>query len=445
MAERNVVGIIDAGGRGHALARAYARSPHVDGIVVIPGNDLIKEMAEKPTEVYPHLKTTSIPSIIQIFRDQGVSLADVAQDNAVEAGVSDALREIGMPTVGPSREAGRIEWSKVDARRLGERASIRQPEYYAAKTIADGERYLRQHKEEGFAVKANGLAEGKGVKIAGTRKSAIDAIHTLKKQFPEASDRYLLEKLAQGEEFSTFFASDGEHVLLLGHAQDHKREGNNDTGENTGGMGAYSPIRLMTPNIEAEVTTDVEKMMHLLTELGFAYEGVGYYGGMFDEQSASLTNIEWNSRWGDPEVQVVAPGIKSDFLELSMAVVDKRLDKYKLKKDNLTRVVVAIASRGYPRNYDKVKGQKVFGVDHVVQMPNINVYGAGIKIGEDGSYRAGGGRLMYIEGRGKNIEQARERAYQAASHIFIPGEDGNQAIFRTDVGWRDVRRLHEEG
>lgn len=441
-AERNIVGIVDGGGRGAALARAYERSPHVTGIVVIPGNDLTAEMAKKVTYVFPNIKNTSAEAIADKFEELGVTLADVAQDNAIEVGVSDTLRQRGIATIGPSRDAGQIEWSKVYARGLGKKAHLQQPDFETFSRTEAADWYIDNSGADEFAIKANGLAEGKGVKLARSSEEAKRLVRELREQFPVASEVFLVEEMARGEEFSTFFASDGEHVKILGHAQDHKREGNFDTGENTGGMGASTPPRLMTRAVELVVEQEVKKMMTALSDEGKPYEGIGYYGGMLDEVLKHVNNIEWNARWGDPEVEIVAPGITSDIFELAVSIVGKSLDKYNLTRDNVARVVVAGAARGYPRDYSAVKGKEIFGLDYVMNMDGVELYGAGVKVDIDGRHWANGGRLFYIVGQGENVVEAREKAYGAMARVHV---DGNNLMYRTDIGWKDVQRLRDEG
>jgi len=236
--------------------------------------------------------------------------------------------------------------------------------------------------------------------------------------------------------------SDGENVKIVGHAQDHKRERDNDEGENTGGMGCSSPPLLMTEGIERDVLEDTEKIVRILASEGNPYKGVGYYGGMYDKMLNIANNIEFNSRWGDPEVQVVAPGLTTDMYELAVAIVEKHLAQFEVTSDTLARVSVAGASRGYPRSYEAVKGKEIFGLEDIIGMKGVELYGAGIKIDENGKYRANGGRLFYIVGEGKNVIEAREKAYCAMAKVHV---DGNNLIYRTDIGWRDVQRLREEG
>lgn len=441
MSERNIVGIVDAGGRGATLARMYELSPHVDGVVVIPGNDMIQAMAQKPTSVFTDIDIKDAHAICDKFQELGVNLVDVAQEDAVASGVSDTLRASGIPTIGPSKAAGEIEWSKATARKFGTLAGIIQPEYAIFERQEAALKYIDTREAEGFAIKADGLASGKAVIIAQTHQEAREAITAIQKRYPQAAQKFLIEQLVGEEEFSTFFASDGLHVKIIGHAQDHKREGNFDTGENTGGMGCSSPPKLMTRNVEILLEREIQKMMVVLNNKDRPYEGIGYYGGMLDHVQRIVNNIEWNARWGDPEVQVVAPGITSDMYELAMAIVNKNLDKYKLTTDSLPRVVVAGASRGYPRNYDSVKGKQIFGLDEVMEMDGIELYGAGVKV-VDGKHFASGGRLFDIVCKGVDIVVAREKAYGAMARVFV---EGNNLHYRTDIGWRDVQRLREKG
>ncbi|MAG59616.1 hypothetical protein CMO96_02390 [Candidatus Woesebacteria bacterium] len=252
MRRQTTVLVVDKGGRGSVLVDKYAQSKHVDRIIAVPGNDLMQVNSNKPVRIYPHLKTTSVAEILQICKRENVSLADVAQDNAVEVGLADALIQNGILTVGPTRNAGRIEWDKVWAREFGKKYKLPQPFFKTFHSQKDGVKYIRSQRDQKWFIKASGLAEGKGVLPAHNNAEAIKRISELKKNFKDAAKDYLIEKWFGGEEFSTFVLVDGNNFKIIGSAQDHKRTCNFDIGENTGGMGCSTPPRLLTPKIQKE-------------------------------------------------------------------------------------------------------------------------------------------------------------------------------------------------
>ena len=256
--EGNTVLVVDAGGRGAALVDKYAQSEHVERIIAVPGNDLMSINTDKPVQIYPQLKTTSIPEILEICEREGVNLVDVAQDNAVEAGLVNALTERGVFTVGPTRDAGQIEWDKAWSREFGERHSIPQPFFRICLNKQEGFSFIQSQPDQPWFIKASGLAEGKGALPARNNKEALERVKEMAR-FKEAGKVFLVEKWLRGddgfagEEFSTFALSDGEHYEVIGSAQDHKRVSNFDEGENTGGMGCSTPPLVLTPDLLRDV------------------------------------------------------------------------------------------------------------------------------------------------------------------------------------------------
>lgn len=434
----NVVLVIDAGGRGAALVDKYAQSEHVEKVLAVPGNDLMKINTDKTVKIYPQLKTTSIPEILKICDKEGVDLVDVAQDNAVEAGLVDALVQKGVPTVGPTRNAGRIEWDKAWARKLLERTGVLQPDYQVFDNFKAGEDYIKSQPNKTWFIKASGLAEGKGALPAESNKEALERIKELAK-FGKAGENFLIEEWLVGEEFSAFAITDGKNYQFIGSAQDHKRVNDFDEGENTGGMGCSTPPLVLTKEMLKEVSKIIGDILVGLSLAGSPYKGILYLGGMVVRRKNKLKVyvIEVNARWGDPEAQVLLPGMRGDLYEISMAVSEGKLNQMKVRMDNKVRVVVAGASRGYPADYSAVKGKEIYGLNQVREIEGIRLYGAGIKEVE-GKYYANGGRLFYIVGEGKTVIEARRKAYEAMSMVYI---EGNNLHFRTDIGWRDVARL----
>lgn len=440
----NTVLVVDGGGRGSVLVDKYAQSEYVERVIAVPGNDLMGINTDKPVQTYPRLKTTSIPEILEICERGGVSLVDVAQDNAVEAGLVNALTGIGIPTVSPTRDAGQIEWDKAWAREFGERHDIPQPSFKICLSEQEGIEYLQNQPDQPWFVKAAYLAEGKGALPARNNKEAIQRVLEMRR-LKDAGRVFLIEKWLKGEdgsgeEFSTYVFSDGEHYKMVGSAQDHKRANNFDEGENTGGMGCSTPPLVLTPELLREVELKIfdRAILGLSTE-GRPYKGVLYLGGMVIKQRGQMSPyvIEFNARWGDPEAQVILPGLLNDLFEVSMAIVRGDISALRLRVDHKSRIVITGASKGYPGDYEAVKGKQIYGLDEVRRINDIKVYGSGVRV-RDGKYFANGGRLFYIVGEGETVIEARRKAYEAMSLLSV---EGNNLHFRTDIGWRDVERI----
>lgn len=438
--------IVGGGGRETALVDSYAKSPHVERIIAVPGNDLMQMTTEKPVEIFPGVETTDVPRILDISRHESVNIVDVAQDNAVEAGVVDALEYAGIPTVGPTRAAGQIEWDKTWSREFGEKHELAQPSFKICLSQEEGLTYLDEQPDQPWFIKAAFLAQGKGALPARNKKEAIERVLEMR-DFGEAGSVFLIEKWLQSEdgyaeEFSTYVFSDGKNYKLIGSAQDHKRAYNFDEGENTGGMGCSTPPLLLTPDLMAEVETNIlERTLAGLQSEGRPYKGVLYLGGMVTKENGKIkpSVIEFNARWGDPEAQVLLPGLVNDLYEVSMAIAQGNIQDLQIQMDGKARVVVTGASRGYPGNYDQVKGRQIHGLEQVKEMDGVKLYGAGVKKNGE-KYIANGGRLFYIVGEGDSVIEARRKAYDAMSIVSI---EGNNLHFRTDIGWRDVDRLRQ--
>jgi len=418
--------VVDGGGRGAALVDAYSKSPHVGRIIAVPGNDMMN------CEIHPELKTTSVKEIIELCKTEKVDLVDVAQDNAIAVGLVDELKKNKINVLGPTKAEGRIEWDKAYSRKLCHRLGIPQPEYKIFKNIDTGIDYINSQPDQSWFIKASGLAEGKGALPAKNNSEAIERIKELNR-FGSAAETYLIEKWLKSdnqiaEEFSTFIFSDGQTYQIIGSAQDHKRAFDGDKGENTGGMGCSTPPRLITPEFLKKIKTRIlDKLIK-----GFHYKGVLYLGGIAINNNPYV--IEFNARWGDPEAEVILPGLQTDLYEIALAITKNKLKTIKIKTDSQYRLALAACSKGYPLDYSAVKGKEIFGLDNI--MKEIKVYGAGVKI-LDNKYLASGGRLFYIVAEGKDVVRARAKAYKAISKIKI---EGDNLHYRTDIGWRDIIR-----
>ena len=432
--------IIDGGGRGAALVDKYGQSRHVGRILVVPGNDLMQINTGKEVKTFPNLKTASVKEILENCKKEKVDLVDVAQDNAVEVGLVDILMLNGIPVVGPTKAAGQIEWDKVWARMFMGKYSIPSPRNQVFYTEKDGIDFIKSTPFKKWFVKASGLAEGKGAIPADNMDETIEAIKQMK-NFGKAGETYLLEEWLQGEEFSAFALCDGEDFQVVGYAQDHKRIFDGDQGPNTGGMGCVSNPLIVDEKINKQVEDIFKRCIEGLRKEGRPYIGVLYLGGMVVEGEGlpagrQVYVIEFNARWGDPEAQVIIPSIKNDFFELADTIIMGELKKIKIEIDKKVRVVIAATAKGYPVDYSKVKGKKIFGIDKAINA-GIKIYGAGIKK-VNGDYVVNGGRVLYVMGEGKNVVEAREKAYHAMALINI---EGDNLHYRTDIGWRDIERI----
>jgi len=424
--------ITDGGGRGAALVDKYGQSEQVGKILVVPGNDLMQINTTKSVVTYPDLKTTSVKEILEIAQLEKVDLVDVSQDNAVEVGLVNELNKIEIQTVGPTREAGQIEWDKAWAREFMKKYQIPSPEYSVYHSEEEALKDIRDPNRKWF-VKASGLAEGKGALPAESSEELIAAIKEMAK-FGPAGETILIEEWKTGEEFSAFALCDGENFVYVGSAQDHKRVNDGDTGPNTGGMGCVSNPRIVDQNIKKQVGEIFAKVIEGMKKEGRPYKGVLYLGGMVVKGEVFI--IEFNARWGDPEAQVIIPSIKNDLYEINNAIILGKLNDLNLEIDNKIRVVVAAVAKGYPVDYSAVKGKRIFGIEEVVKT-GVKVYGAGIKkAGND--WVINGGRILYVIGEGNNVIEAREKAYQAMKLISI---EGDNLHYRTDIGWRDLERI----
>ena len=327
-----------------------------------------------------------------------------------------------------------------------ERNNIAQPNFTVCHAEEEGIVYIKKQKESRWFIKAAGLAEGKGALPAKNNKEALSAI-SMMKQFGEAGKTFLIEEWLEGdtgtagEEFSTFIISDGKEFRLVGSAQDHKRIFTFDEGENTGGMGCSTPPLVLSREIMKQVNDIFDKTINGLAKENRPYTGVLYLGGMLVEKKGKkkVYVIEFNARWGDPEAEVLISGITNDFFALNAAIAQGSIKDIKITVDGKARVSVVGAAKGYPGNYASVKGKQIFGIQEAKNIPGVTIYGAGIQM-MNNKYYAHGGRLLHVVGEGKNVIEAREKAYKAMSLISI---EGNNLQYRTDIGWRDVERCRK--
>lgn len=438
----NTVLVVDGGGRGSVLVDKYAQS-NADRILAVPGNDLMQDNTNKPVQIFPELKTTDASEIVELCEKEHVDLVDIGQDNAVRAGLADILTRKGIAVVGPTKKAGQIEWDKAWARQFGKLHDLPQPSFDIFTSEKEAVEFLSRQTSQPRFIKPAFLNEGKGSEGAKTNTETIEKIRQLRKRFPDASNTFLIEEWMMGkggvpsEEFSSFIISDGQNYKIIGNVQDYKREKDNDEGENTGSMGSNSSPLLLTPKLMEQIDNIFGKTITALNQQGRSYKGVLYLGGMVVDGQVKI--VEFNARWGDPEAQVILPGIKNDWFDTGMAIANGDISDIEIKHDNKVRVVVAGAALGYPRreDYERVLGKEIFGIKEARQINGVKVYGAAVKRVDSRDYAAGG-RLFYIVGEGKDVIEAQERAYEA---MLLVSVDGNNLHYRMDIGWRDRQRL----
>lgn len=453
MAERGArVLIVDRGGRAAVTAQAYSKSPEVSDVLIAPGNDLIKYVCERPVETFPNIKPTDFNTLVLLAMEREVDLVHIGDERAIEAGVSDAMRARDINTSGVSRRAGQLEYDKAFAKKFMEAASVRTPRYEVfngskVRTLTDyafAERFLREDGR--YFVKAAGLADGKGAFPVNNRNELREALE----RAYAISDKIVIEDLVEGEEFSAFYLGDGENFVELGFAQDHKTIYENDQGENTGGMGAVSPTNLITSVLKDRTMDEiVVPTVSELKRLGIPFQGDLYIGGMYNPEDQMLWALEYNTRFGDPEAQVVIPSIDEDYYVLNYEASRRsgfcsvHLNRG-IMEDGETRVSVAAVANGYPGEYSDEWGKEIFGLSEVIKRGEVTVFGAAV-VEEDGKFyvaSGGGGRLFHLMTEGVSVEQARATIAGELSRIYILGDKlgQNRLHTRRDIGLREIQR-----
>ena len=418
--------MLGSGGREHALAWKLSQSPRLDKLWAAPGNPGIAAHAECVA-----LDAGDHGAVLAFVKDKGVDLVVIGPEQPLVDGLSDALRAADVRVFGPSAAAARLEGSKGFTKDLCARANI-PTAGYGRFDKADAARAALARFGLPVVIKADGLAAGKGVIIAESAAEADAAIdHMFAGGFGDAGAEVVIEEFMTGEEASFFALTDGITAIPLASAQDHKRVGDGDTGPNTGGMGAYSPARVLTPALEAEVMDRIIRpTVAAMAQAGCPYEGVLYAGLMLTADGPKL--IEYNCRFGDPEAQVLMPRLDSDLLDLIDAVIDRRLDKAAPVWRDETALTVVMAARGYPGTPEK--GGRIDGVE-TAEATGALVFHAGTGRGPDGALVAAGGRVLAVTALGASVGAAQAGAYRAVDAIDFPS-----GFCRRDIGWREVAR-----
>ena len=418
--------LIGSGGREHALAWALSKSAQVSKLYCAPGNGGIAELA-----ACINLAATDHPAVITFCQENQVGLVVIGPEAPLVDGLVDSLQRAGVRAFGPTKAAAALEGSKGFTKDLCQAYDIPTAAYARCKDSASAKTEL-QKRALPIVIKADGLAAGKGVVIAETMTDAEAAIDAcFKGAFGGAGAEVVIEDFLRGEEASFFVLADGENILPLATAQDHKRVGDGDTGLNTGGMGAYSPAPVMTPDLIQKTINDIiEPTVKGLAERGTPYQGVLYAGLMITDKGPQL--IEYNVRFGDPECQVLMARLQSDLLDLLLATCDGRLNDVHAEWSEDPALCVVMAADGYPGT--PIKGTKINGLDAASDTEGVTIFHAGTRRDDDNIF-ANAGRVLGVTAIGSSVGQAQCRAYRAIKKIDWP-----QGFCRTDIGWRAIAR-----
>ncbi|HEX8697436.1 MAG TPA: phosphoribosylamine--glycine ligase [Myxococcaceae bacterium] len=412
--------LLGSGGREHALAWKLARSPKLSALLCAPGNP---GTARFGTNV--PVKAEAASQIAQLAHREKVDLVVVGPEAPLVAGVADLLQVEKIPCFGPVAGAARLEGSKAFAKEVMADAGVPTADFRVFTDVAEAEAYAVAQGR--IVVKADGLAAGKGVIVAPDAESARAAVRAVA-AMGTAGQRMVLEELLEGEEVSVIALCDGERYVLLPPAQDHKRVGEGDTGPNTGGMGAYCPVPFLSPEALAQVgETVIGPVLATLRRRGTPFKGALYAGLMLTRNGPKV--LEFNARFGDPETQVLMLQLQEDLLPLLDACARGQLESRPLVLEPGASVGVVLAAEGYPET--PRRGQRMEGVDLAAQ--DGTVFLAGVEASAGGLVTAGG-RVMTVCGRGKDLAEARARAYATAAGIRFEGMH-----FRRDIGARGLR------
>ncbi len=419
--------LIGSGGREHALAMALRKSPRCAQLYCAPGNAGIAKLA-----TCVDLNSADHEAVIAFCKTNDIGFVVVGPEGPLVGGLTDALLAAGIAHFGPSSRAARLEGSKGFTKDLCAEFNIPTAKYGRFSNAADAHAYLGGQQLP-IVIKADGLAAGKGVVIAATAHEATAAVDAcFAGAFGQAGAEVVIEEFMDGEEASFFALCDGGVALALATAQDHKRANDGDIGPNTGGMGAYSPAPVMTPELVARTMKEIiVPTVAAMATRGTPFKGVLFAGLMITADGPKL--IEYNARFGDPETQVLMMRLKSDVLDLLLATANGTLHRHTAEWSDEVALTVVLAAEGYPGT--PLKGTQIRGADAADRQEHVHVFHAGTKRDADGRLLADGGRVLNVTALGATVEQAQRRAYKAIEKIDWP-----EGFCRSDIGWRAIKR-----
>ena len=419
--------VVGGGGREHALVWKIAQSPLVTQIFCAPGNPGTSQLATNLP-----IKAEEIDKLLGFAKTEGIELTVVGPELPLSLGIVDLFQEYGLKIFGPSRSAARIEASKAFSKDLMKKYNIPTAAYGIFNEIAPALAFIRQTGAP-IVVKADGLAAGKGVVVAATMQEAEEAVQEMLSgnAFGSAGSRVVIEEFLEGEEASFLAITDGKNVIPLASAQDHKAIFDGDKGPNTGGMGAYSPAPVVTPDVhDAAMTRIVQRAVDGMAAEGSPYRGILYAGLMV--KNGQVKTLEFNARFGDPECQPLLMRMQSDLVPLLMAVADGDLSGKSINWHDKAAVCVVMAAQGYPGDYPK--GDIITGIEAADALDGVTVFHAGTAE-QDGMIVTNGGRVLGVTAMESSVSAAIDLAYQAVNKISWRGEQ-----HRSDIGKKAIGR-----
>ena len=416
--------LLGSGGREHAIAKKLAASPRCGKLYIAPGNGGTSQEGENIS-----LDENDPIAVAAFAKDHGCGMVVIGPEAPLVVGVADAVREAGIPCFGPGAEGAQMEGSKLFSKQLMERAGVPTAAYGS---FTDEQSALDYVNAQGapLVVKADGLAAGKGVIVATELEQALDAVHEcFSGAFGDAGNTVVVEEMLTGPECSLLAFTDGITVRPMATSQDHKRALEGDLGPNTGGMGVYSPVPIVTPEEHETMVAIMHQTVEQLHREGIDYRGCLYGGFMLTPAGPKV--LEFNARFGDPETQVILPRLQNDLVDVMLACAEQRLDEVELSWCDDWAVSVVLTSAGYPGSYEK--GKVITGIEDAEALDGVTVYHAGTRE-QDGQILTNGGRVIDVTALGATFEEARNLAYAACEKIDFEGK-----TLRHDIGLRALK------
>ena len=416
--------LLGSGGREHAIAKKLAASPRCGKLYIAPGNGGTSQEGENIS-----LDENDPTAVAAFAKDHGCGMVVIGPEAPLVVGVADAVREAGIPCFGPGAEGAQMEGSKLFSKQLMERAGVPTAAYGS---FTDERSALDYVNAQGapLVVKADGLAAGKGVIVATELEQALDAVHEcFSGAFGDAGNTVVVEEMLTGPECSLLAFTDGITVRPMATSQDHKRALEGDLGPNTGGMGVYSPVPIVTPEEHETMVAIMHQTVEQLHREGIDYRGCLYGGFMLTPAGPKV--LEFNARFGDPETQVMLPRLQNDLVDVMLACAEQRLDEVELSWCDDWAVSVVLTSAGYPGSYEK--GKVITGIEDAEALDGVTVYHAGTRE-QDGQILTNGGRVIDVTALGATFEDARNLAYAACEKIDFEGK-----TLRHDIGLRALK------
>ena len=414
--------VVGSGGREHAICTSVAKSPRVDKIYCAPGNAGIAALAE----CVP-IGAMEFDKLVAFAKENAIDFTIIGMDDPLVGGIVDEFEAAGLKCFGPKKNAAILEGSKAFSKDLMKKYDIPTAGYENFTNPEDALKYLETAKMP-IVLKADGLALGKGVLICNTLEEAKAGVKEIMedKKFGSAGNTLVVEEFMTGREVSVLSFVDGKTIKIMSSAQDHKRAGDGDTGLNTGGMGNFSPSPFYTPVIDAFCQAHIyQATVDAMAAEGRPFKGIIFFGLMLTEEGPKV--LEYNARFGDPEAQVVLPRLENDIIDVMEACVEGRLDEIDLRFSDDAAVCVVLASEGYPVSYEK--GLPITGFENFEGKEDYFCYHAGTKFDENGTIVTNGGRVLGITALGKDLKEARAKAYEATEWVNFDNK-----YMRHDIG-----------